>query len=304
MSLIKNQALLKLKSKIRTICPELLIFGSRVSSQFIFYKEERDYLNGLRNSISKSSSILLFAPERCATQYTNQLVSEIFKENNGQSVLLPNYYFHANPDKVHEIFDKSWAFENLAHEGYFFGSFGLLRGEIDFDYSKYSVLATVRDPRDVLVSSFYSVAYAHAPSNRKFARDAKEARGKGIDWYVTQKWRCQEIQEKFLFIQKEISPLANSYVWKYEEMQNDFPTFINQLAERVLPDVDTSNCQRRIIEKHTLDTKASASSDHQENLNSHRRSGASGQFLEKLDQKSINYLNDFFADQLDYFNYS
>jgi len=277
---------------------------SRVGARYVFFKKERAYLSGKRNTDSKLPSILFFAPERCATQYTNALISRLYEAQGGQSVLLPSYFFHANPKvKKQRLQSKKWMEKVIVENGFFYGCLDLLKGEGSIDYDQFTLLATVRDPRDVMVSSFYSVAYAHTPSTKKFAQDAKEAREKGIDWYVTQDWRIQEISEKLAYIKNIIASRDHSYVWRYEDMRSDFSSFLKKLAEHVVPGCDVSLQVEEMVAESKAEREAKAAEKEVENLKSHQRSGASGQYNDKLTPESIAYLNEKFAEYIDYFNY-
>lgn len=299
MSLIKNPFLLKAKSILRSHAPGLLVIGSRVLARTVFYKKERAYLSGERISEGLLPSVLLFAPERCATQYTNTLVTELYDECGGHSVILPNYFFHAAPKKTKLMSDRTWLAKNLEPQGYFYGSIGMLRSGNDLDLNPFTVLATVRDPRDILVSAFYSIAYAHTPSNKQFFLDAKEAREKGIDWFVVQEWRINSIKEKIRFIHDQIRTLENSYVWRYEDMMGNFDNFIVTLAGHVTPNKDVNAVIQKVTteREHQMSTKG-------ENVLKHMRSGESKQYLEKLQPETIEFLNEFFKQELEDFDYS
>ncbi len=299
MSLIKNPLLLKAKSVLRNRAPGLLVLGSRVLARTVFYKKERAYLAGERVSSGSLASVLLFAPERCATQYTNTLVSTMYDKVGGHSVILPNYYFHASPKSTKNMSDRTWLKENLEEKGYFYGSVGMLRTGGQLDLSPYTVLATVRDPRDILVSAFYSIAYAHTPSNKQFFLDAEEAREKGIDWFVQQEWRIESIKEKIRFIYDEIKPLPHSLVWRYEDMMGEFDQFITSLAKQVAPGEDLDE----VVQSLTRERQEQMSNK-EENVLKHMRSGESKQYEKKLKPETIEFLNTFFEQELKDFGYN
>ena len=304
MSLLTNKFLLDLKSKVRTFSPGLLVIMSRTAARFVYFKNERAYLRGDRDAETELPSILFFAPERCATQYSNALISKIYGTQGGKDAYLPNYFFHANPKEGRrKLYSKEWAGKNLVPKGYFFGCLNQFNGEGSLNYNDYTLLATVRDPRDVMVSSFYSIAYAHTPSSKEFARDAKEARENGIDWYVRQEWRIAEISEKLAFIKNHIAIQPHSYVWKYEDMRSDFPGFLNQLADHIVPNCNVDNLLAEMVQEEAQDREAKIQKKSDDDLKSHQRSGASGQYKNKLNPESVAFLNEKYAEFIEFFGY-
>jgi len=300
MSLIKNKFLLGVKFFIRKYTPWLLVACSRAGASTVFFQKERAFLKGKISSSSELKSVLFFAPERSATQYCNSLIARIYEAHGGDTVLLPNYFFHANPALGRKnLLSANWLSNKLHPKGFFYGCFGgIYEGE--FDFSSYTVFATVRDPRDILVSSYYSVAYAHAPSSKKFAADAKEAREKGIDWYVTQKWRIEEIRQKISYIRENVSPLPNSYVWKYDEFMEDFPTVLKSISNKINPNEEIDSILLQMINDHY---KNQPKVSKEEDIKAHRRSGVSQQYLKKLNQASIETLNAAFKEELEFFGF-
>ena len=297
MSLIKSKKLLKIKSILRNLCPELLVFASRVASRTTFYKKEREYLAGNRASNIDQKSILFFAPERCASQYMNRVICQLVEPINYSFVDLPNYHFHSK-DKRISMEDGNWICENLSDRGYFFGSLDTISVNCDAELSGYKLLATVRDPRDVLVSSFYSVAYAHTPGSKKFVREAAEARKRGIDWYVTQGWRLDEIREKYKYIAK-LREQENSYFWKYEYMMENFSEFIEELF--IFLDLDERS---DAVKKSLIQAQHDEQTNKSENdILAHKRSGSSNQYLKELSEDSINTLTHYFKEELHIFDY-
>ena len=98
------------------------------------------------------------------------------------------------------------------------------------------VLFVVRDPRDIVVSRYYSLGWTHGMSpNKEIAKIQEEMRNtiqsQSIDEYVL----CGMIDvEKRLKLIKELAIRCNySVVLRYEDMINDFEAFSGQLKKLI-----------------------------------------------------------------------
>ena len=140
----------------------------------------------------------------------------------------------------------------------------------------------VRDPRDILVSAYYSFGYSHELSPVEKIRRLQESlrsdiRKMSLDEYVLEfaGWESK----KFEILGRLANACERGVVLKYEDMIHDFGHFIARLRQ-YLPmeeDVaDTIYCTTR--PKHTEDAA------------SHRRSGQAGAFRDKLEDKTVETL--------------
>jgi hypothetical protein len=153
----------------------------------------------------------------------------------------------------------------------------------------------VRDPRDILVSSYYSFGYTHGFSSVKAIRERQEAirntiQMRSLDKYVLESADVQVTNFKTL------NELANvckrRIILKYEDMVNDFESFITQL------------CKYVVIEENVIQEIYQRSRPkHKEDTLSHRRSGQAGGFRSKLKEKTIECLNSRLEETLTIFKY-
>jgi hypothetical protein len=153
----------------------------------------------------------------------------------------------------------------------------------------------LRDPRDILVSSYYSFGFTHGFSIVDEIRDKqeqirRETRDKTLDNYVLQSANKQIIFFQTLY---DLSRVCDrSTIIKYEDMISNFDIFANQLVKYV-------SIKDEIIEGIYEKSRPQETED----LTSHRRSGRIQNFRQKLKQETIQALNRQLAHTLELFGY-
>jgi hypothetical protein len=153
----------------------------------------------------------------------------------------------------------------------------------------------VRDPRDILVSSYYSFGFTHGLSRVEEISARQKAvrriiREQTLDEYVLQ---SAETQIRFFSILYDLSNACElSVILRYEDMIDNFDIFAEQLLRYVrLGDDVIQSIYEKSRPKKTEDTT------------SHRRSGQVQGFRHKLDEGTIDALNRKLADTLSLFGY-
>jgi hypothetical protein len=153
----------------------------------------------------------------------------------------------------------------------------------------------VRDPRDILVSSYYSFGYTHGFSAvaeiqaRQMAL-RNQIQAKTIDSYALDS--ADAILQNLEAIDKLSRGCERSIVIKYEDLINRFEYFIHQLTLYL----NFNNSVRKQIFERSRPKQ-------NENTSSHRRSGLPGGFRNKLNDETITSLNTKFKGVLRRFEY-
>lgn len=158
-------------------------------------------------------------------------------------------------------------------------------------------LLLLRDPRDVLVSLYYSDAKSHAvpgkgPMKEKFESTRELLKSVSIDDYVLQQ---APTYLRHFYRTLQVEALPGSTVLRYEDIVYDKPLLVSTLAELMDAEV-TPEQVAAIAGKHDKIPKA-------ENQNSHIRQVHPGNYLKKLKPETIESLNDTFAVILDKLGY-
>jgi hypothetical protein len=184
--------------------------------------------------------------------------------------------------------------------GYLYGFFGgMIEGILELD--KYRVILMIRDPRDLLVSEYYSIAYSHSVPDARgnkhehFMNRRKTAQSMTIDEFVL--WDSDRIygilqRYKTLLIDR----YPHTYVTTYEEMTADFQGWLNGLLD---------NCQLVITDelRRSLLEESDRLQPKEENIHKHVRKGKPQDYKEKLKTETIDQLNMKFASLLEAFGY-
>jgi hypothetical protein len=165
---------------------------------------------------------------------------------------------------------------------------------IDFVKDKTAIFF-IRDPRDILVSSYYSFGFTHSLNAVEEKRNKqlelrKEIQSLSIDEYVL-KYADQQI-EYFDTLKAIASNCKKKTILKYEDMIDDFDSFIQALKTIALVKED-------VIQNIYHKSRPKKSTDN----TSHRRSGATKRYLIDLKPETVELLNKKLERILNDFNY-
>jgi hypothetical protein len=166
--------------------------------------------------------------------------------------------------------------------------------ELEFIRDKIAIFF-VRDPRDILVSSYYSFGYTHGFSPVKEIRKRQEVirnkiQASSLDEYVLAS--ANAVSKNFETLGELNSVCERSAILKYEDMISNFECFIAQLFKYIVID---RSVVREIYERSRPKQK--------EDTSSNRRSGKVSGFRSKLKEETIEALNREIEDTLVRFHY-
>ena len=156
-------------------------------------------------------------------------------------------------------------------------------------------LFLVRDPRDILVSAYYSFGYTHGVSRVKEIRERQEQtrneiQGKTVDEYALDAVRTMLGHFETAVELNEACP--RSVVLKYEDMIGNWDCFANDLTQYM--EINQA-VLTQIYERSRPREK--------EDLSSHRRSGEAAGFRGKLKEETLASLNRSLKEVLQRFQY-
>ncbi len=172
----------------------------------------------------------------------------------------------------------------------------LVKPTIEHDFIRDKIaMFFVRDPRDILVSSYFSFGFTHGLSRVNEIRDRQEdnrrsIREKTLDEYVLESVEKQIDLFKILYDLS--STCERSVILRYEDMINNFDGFVEQFIRYIpLEDAVIQGIYQRSRPKKIEDTT------------SHRRSGQVQGFRDKLEENTIEAINKKLAGTLALFGY-
>lgn len=259
---------------------------------------ERELIAGKHRTQNQHPSIIHFSLNKAATQFTKGLLRVVARANGMTPVKINGYAFftefpYLTSLNAEEMKDYQHIFKP---EGYLYSAFGGFVPGIP-GLERYKVILMVRDPRDVLVSWYYSIAYSHSippkTSNRheEYLHQREAARKMTIDEHViSQSDRVFTILNRYKTMLYE--PYPNVYLTSYEEMTADFQGWLQNLLDACDLEINGRLFDRLLAQNEALQPK-------EEDKTKHIRKGKPGDYRDKLQPETIRYLNDKFSPILD-----
>jgi hypothetical protein len=208
-------------------------------------------------------------------------------------------------DSSYPFLDNLETVEGYSHifrpHGYLYSAFGGYPIGIP-DLQKYRVILVVRDPRDILVSRYYSKAMSHrlpfygSDKRDKLVRERKRAQNQSIDAFV------RSASDKLLktyntYLEKLLTDHPDVHVTRYEDMVFDVEKWLKKLTGYIGVDPPIGLKNKIIEEAENIKKK-------EENKRSHVRKGSPGDYKNKLNTETIKYLNKKFKKVISFFGYN
>lgn len=293
-----------MKSKIKQLVQHMPIVEELITNVHLKrkFKTEIDLLKNKSKSNSNCQSIIHFSVNKAATQYIKGILRKISKESGLTPVGIHEYAFWVKmPYLDHLSFEEMNQYKHLFKiKGYLYSVFGGMIKNID-DLERYKIILSVRDPRDILVSKYYSVAFSHAippiTSGKRFEflKHREMVQGMDIDTYV-----LQESKSIFSVFNDYKIHLLEKYdhvgLVEYDDMIHNYEQWLDNLISKC--GINVSTALRNELRSDFQQTKKQ-----KENKNDHIRKGISGDYKEKLNPKTIDILNSRYEELLDYYGY-
>jgi hypothetical protein len=280
----------EIKQLLINRAPLLYTSLSRARGQFCYRTESR-LLKGKDLATSQQPSLLYFTYYRCGSQVLKGMLQEALKLSDSGLVWVDfeSYLMHREPLKgnIEERIEKFLPL--FRSEGYFYGPVYHPAKELLF-HEHLKPFCVLRDPRDVLVSHYYSLAYAHTVSNMKAARRRREVAAMGLDEFVLTKRYLSEVQERYRAYLGQFTSAEKGF-FRYEDMVGEPEVFLEQVLAFLGIAVSAEGIER-ILASQQFQTA-------EENKTSHRRSGRWGQFREKLGPETLRRLDEELAGLLE-----
>ena len=258
------------------------------------WARERRFVAGKYPPPSQQKSIVLLTVHKCASVFLGVKLAALAKEAGLVPLNLEAYGY---------AIDKPIA-ASLCPQGFFFGPLRSpsLIDRAQTDLAQFRTILVVRDPRDVLTSLYYSMAYSHnipaGETGRRLLQARDAAQGQDIDSWVhsvTARY-VQRYQEYADLLSRQANGLASVHLCKYEDLVVDPEGWLAEVVRFLQVDVSPAFL-------NSLLTKQDFAVD-RENRHSHKRQVAPGDHARKLQPFTIAELNHQFARVMQAFGYS
>lgn len=266
------------------------------------YENEIKLLRCKSLNQSKQNSIIHFSFSKAATQYVRDIFQLISYENGLIPVNLNGLAYVSDMPYLDQLNDKEM--KEYKHmfkpTGFTYSVFGGMVENID-EFDKYKVFYFVRDPRDLLVSDYFSTLYSHPippkTSNKRkdFINKKSHAEQGDIDEFVMR--QSDRLKGKFDRYKVELlDKYPNVVFTRYEDMIDDYNSWLDKLKEicEVKLSADLEKKLKENFDSSYLET---------EDKSKHKRKGKSGDYLIKLKPETIDFLSNKFREHLIEYNY-
>ncbi len=290
---------IELTTELATVPQKLAMTKTSKKSPHKLLAQER--IINAWDSLQKPPSVLFFTTHKCASVFVEKLLKTIVKTSPYQ---VRNYAAaiwqlgdRVDPGTPYEDFLEA-AYDQLYHA----------RGEIYAPQrrplnfpgrERFKHIFFLRDPRDVLVSAYYSFGYQHQrPKAEKqqeiFSQDRQRIQDQGIDNYAltaASDWLLPLYTQYQLLLETSTSHL---YV-NYDQYKDNTAQFILTIADYLETSMTDEDVQALISEAAPVQAV--------KDIQQHKRSGKSQQYLEELKPETIATLNEMFLELLVYWKF-
>lgn len=299
--------ILKIKNQLRNLYIYLttkLFYRIVSKKKIILFNRIADSDKFLQNK-NINRSIIFWTTHKCASTFISKFLYLISKETKLKHVDYAGLIWElGNEIKTNNPFLIETECDFLYRK---YGEiYGPMRTPFEFEIRKHlNNIFFLRDPRDLIVSKYYSIAYSHPePSNDKvkleflnkrniaLRMDINEFFLKQIDeWIIPHYSTYKKIREN-----SEISSF-----FKYEDLKEHPKKTFLELTKNMKISIQ-ENLVDELISKLEKPFKKKISKNQDINY-SHTRSGKSRQFEYEIEKKTLKLGNDKLKDLLNYWNF-
>lgn len=259
--------------------------------------EER-ILSRVTSCVEPKKSVLFFNHHKCASTFATDLLgtlsNECIRHFNYSKFLERSVADYAARFANHEEVFERYGQQLFQLRG---GLYGPLRRPFWFPgIEEFPSIMFLRDPRDAIVSFYYSMAYSHRPPPNWGHRDAFDARRNRLRGLTVEEYALNEGKAQFATVFRGFHEFCESarvepLIVTYDEYRANPDDFVARIC-RYCDIVPTGRA---------LALARAASRQGGGGMWSHQRSGSSGQFAKELSAKGAERLTAEFEPYLKYF---
>lgn len=261
-------------------------------------------INYIKND-KKIKSVIFWTTHKCASTFVSKFLLTLARDSNlryfdyashiwelGNSIKIKNpYQIEVDCDFLYRKYGEIY---------------GPIRKPFDFSYKdQFNNIFFLRDPRDLIISLYYSLAYSHPlplhnKGKEKFIKKRYQARKMGIDKFFLEqidKWIIPYFT-KYRFI-KENSKLSS--VHKYEDLKKNPRKFILEITKKMNVSI-SKKLLNYLVNDFEKPFKNKADLKKLKKF-SHTRSGKIKQFQHELKKDTLREGNRKLKKILNYWNF-
>lgn len=245
---------------------------------------------------SSDESMVFITIHKAGSVFVNDVLNIVAEENGLIPVDFAGEAFREGVKEWQYCVDKS---PLLRERGYYFGAFRGPYVDKFADLSQNRILMQVRDPRDCIVSLYYSYRFSHGapgkgPLRKIFDRIRQSTQEKGIDEFALQ--QAASYAKRLQMISNVHDQNANrTLLVTYEEMVQDFDGWLDRILGFFGLRI-TEKTRRRLLETASFNVV-------HEDQQAHKRQVAPGDHLRKLTPETIRRMDEIMSVQLREYGY-
>jgi len=180
-------------------------------------------------------SVIHYTLNKSASQYIKKILRQCGKAVGYQSVHFADLAFNSDfPYLSLRTQAEEVSYMHVFRpKGFIYSAFGRMTAPIP-NFDQYCALLVIRDPRDILVSKYFSRKYSHPePGSKGGKRDQflewrKHAQHSDIDSYVLdQKSLIKGLLDEYRL--HLLTPSPSTLILKYEDMTGNFESWLSAL---------------------------------------------------------------------------
>lgn len=264
------------------------------------YRNEIFLLKGKHITKNLNKSIIFYTVHKSASVYTGNIMKKLSEEKGMAIIDLDAYFFDMMREKEWISASRAWKRQIYKPFGCFYGPFRTFNTSIS-DHNAYQVLLVLRDPRDTVVSAYYSRRYSHAHpalankiQKEKITLKREKYRQENIDDYALRVIES-ELRKYRLYYEKLIGK-PNVLFLKYEDMVTNFTSWIGKVID-FFQFAPSQKILDEIMQKANFEVR-------KENIYAHKRQVKPGDHQRKLQPKTIKAINEKCSEILGLFDYA
>jgi hypothetical protein len=253
------------------------------------YSIERKVLKGKHRNTCPHQSILFFTIYKAASSFIGGFMRKVADETGITPVNLDGYFYQIAKGGEWERSGRVLVDVPYQSTGYFYGPFrSFNRGIPNID--DYKIFLVLRDPRDVVVSAYYSI-YSHVmplvegkKQKQTRVNRRKKLGRQTVDEHVINKLGSDSrFLDRYVEYHRELMGKPNVFFLKYEDMVTDFDPWLDRLLEFL-----ELNVSPQLIEEIRASANFKVS---KEDIYKHKRQVTPGDHKRKLKAETIDILN-------------
>jgi len=256
-----------------------------------------------------SRNVIAYTTHKAGSMVLHRVLKDISELNRIR-------YYSPNESKTALPFDRIFAgYDFIAKKR---GCFGPIRFFVPTKaLDDANIVLHLRDPRDVLVSMFYSYCYMHAGEIERHTGYRREVAEAGIDKFVLDmvgepffryrgdygigsryKKHVGNVRDRYQRYLDEVFDRSNTVVVSYEEMVLAFPSWLGKIIGAF--SLTNPEETRAVVAARQANTVEAG----EEDVWSHKRKVTPGDHREKLQSETIRRLDEIFAPVLEKLGYT